>query len=191
MAATMSTRCITWPPSSFPNRLVVAGSTTSAISERDALIGFPFDETSINALCFAARCAAVLFFFAIPPSACAILDCCSLPLYYLHLMADPKKTRRELLESFVAQKPDDAFSRYGLAMECMNTGDIAAAETNFRELLQRNPDYVPAYLMFAQMLTKESRRDDARETLNKGISAASKAGNQHALSELESLLSEL
>ena len=106
-------------------------------------------------------------------------------------MADQKKTRRELLESFVAQKPDDAFSRYGLAMECMNTGDTASAETNFRELLQRNADYVPAYLMFAQMLAKESRPDDAREILNRGISTASKTGNQHALSEMEALLNEL
>lgn len=113
------------------------------------------------------------------------------PLYYLHTMADQKKTRRELLETFVMQKPDDAFSRYGLAMECMNTGDTAAAETNFRELLQRNADYVPAYLMFAQMLAKESRNEDARAILKRGISAASQAGNAHALSEMESLLNEL
>jgi Tfp pilus assembly protein PilF len=106
-------------------------------------------------------------------------------------MADQKKTRRELLETFVAQKPDDAFSRYGLAMECLNAVDTAAAEANFRELLQRNANYVPAYLMFAQMLAKESRPDDARTVLNQGISAASKAGNQHAQSEMEALLSEL
>ncbi len=106
-------------------------------------------------------------------------------------MTGQKKTRRELLESFVAQKPDDAFSRYGLAMECVNSGDSAAAEANFRELLQRNADYVPAYLMFAQMLVKESRPAEAREVLGKGIAAASKAGNGHALSEMESLLNEL
>ena len=106
-------------------------------------------------------------------------------------MPDQKKTRRELLESFVAQKPDDAFSRYGLAMECINTGDTAAAESNFNELLQRNPDYVPAYLMFAQMLARASRPNDARGVLTKGMAAANKAGNSHALSEMESLLSEL
>jgi len=106
-------------------------------------------------------------------------------------MADQKKTRRELLEAFVAQKPDDAFSRYGLAMECVNTGDITAAESNFRALLQRDADYVPAYLMFAQMLVKESRPEDAREILQQGISAASRAGNGHALSEMEALLGEL
>jgi len=106
-------------------------------------------------------------------------------------MTGQKKTRRELLESFVAQKPDDAFSRYGLAMECLNSGDSATAEANFRELLQRSADYVPAYLMFAQMLVKESRPDEAREVLDKGIAAASRAGNGHALSEMESLLNEL
>ena len=96
---------------------------------------------------------------------------CTQPLYYLLTMADQKKTRRELLEAFVAQKPDDAFSRYGLAMECVNTGDTSAAESHFRELLQRNADYVPAYLMFAQMLVKQSRPDDARQILQQGISA--------------------
>jgi Tfp pilus assembly protein PilF len=106
-------------------------------------------------------------------------------------MTDQKKTRRELLEAFVAQKPDDAFSRYGLAMECLNTGNTSAAENNFRELLRRNADYVPAYLMFAQMLVKDSRPEDAREILQQGISAASKAGNGHALSEMEALLGEL
>jgi len=106
-------------------------------------------------------------------------------------MTDQKKTRRELLESFVAQKPDDAFSRYGLAMECVNSGDFSAAEANFRELLGRNADYVPAYLMLAQMLVKQSRPEEAREVLDKGIAAASKTGNGHALSEMESLLNEL
>jgi len=106
-------------------------------------------------------------------------------------MTDQKKTRRQVLEEFVQKSPGDAFSRYGLAMECINTGDTTAAESNFRELLQRNADYVPAYLMFAQLLAKQSRPDDAREVLNRGIAAASKAGNAHALSEMESLLNEL
>jgi predicted Zn-dependent protease len=119
------------------------------------------------------------------------LALCAQPLYYLLTMADQKKTRRQLLEAFVAQKPDDAFSRYGLAMECVNTGDTSAAESHFRELLQRNADYVPAYLMFAQMLVKQSRPQDAHEILQQGISAASKAGNGHAQSEMEALLNEL
>jgi hypothetical protein len=106
-------------------------------------------------------------------------------------MTEQKKTRRQLLEEFIAKKPEDAFSRYGLALECSNTGDTAAADTHFRELNDRHPEYIPAYLMYAQMLARESRSADAREVLTKGISEAVKKGDQHACSEMESLLSEL
>ena len=102
-----------------------------------------------------------------------------------------KKSRRQMLEEFVAQKPDDAFSRYGLALECMNSGDSAAADQHFSALLKGNPGYIPAYLMYGQLLARESRTDEARRILSKGIDAATKAGNQHARSEMEALLNEL
>jgi thioredoxin-like negative regulator of GroEL len=106
-------------------------------------------------------------------------------------MTEQKKTRRQMLEEFVATKPEDAFSRYGLALECMNSGDAAAADTHFRALLERNADYVPGYLMYAQLLARESRTAEARQILSNGIAAAAKKGDQHARSELEALLSEL
>ena len=106
-------------------------------------------------------------------------------------MSEQKKTRRQLLEEFVAKKPDDAFSRYGLAMECMNGGDAAAADGHFRALVERNSDYIPAYLMYGQLLAREARKDEAKQVLLNGISAASKKGDEHARSEMETLLSEL
>jgi thioredoxin-like negative regulator of GroEL len=106
-------------------------------------------------------------------------------------MSDQKKTRRQMLEEFVAKKPDDPFSRYGLAMECMNGGDTGAADGHFRELLQRNADYVPAYLMYAQMLSREARSEEARQVLSSGILAACRTGDQHARSEMETLLAEI
>jgi Tfp pilus assembly protein PilF len=96
-----------------------------------------------------------------------------------------------MLEEFVAKKPDDALSRYGLAMECMNAGDTTAANGHFRTLLEHNADYVPAYLMYAQMLSREARNDDAREVLTLGIAAAGRKGDQHARSEMEALLSDI
>jgi predicted Zn-dependent protease len=102
-----------------------------------------------------------------------------------------KKSRRQLLEEFVAQKPGDAFSRYGLALECMNSGDSAAADEHFRTLFERNPDYVPGYLMYAQFLAREDRAPEAKHVLSNGIAAATKAGNQHARSEMETLLNDL
>ena len=106
-------------------------------------------------------------------------------------MSEQKKSRRQMLEEFVARKPGDAFSRYGLAMECMNNGDLAAAGEHFRVSLQNNADYVPAYLMYAQLLVRESRPAEARTVLSSGIAAAERKGDQHARSEMEALLSEI
>jgi thioredoxin-like negative regulator of GroEL len=106
-------------------------------------------------------------------------------------MTDLKKTRRQMLEEFVVKKPDDAFSRYGLAMECMSSGDPAAADIHFRALLDRNADYIPAYLMYAQLLARESHTAEAKQVLTAGIAAATKKGDQHAASEMEALLGEL
>lgn len=106
-------------------------------------------------------------------------------------MTEPKKTRRQMLEEFVAKKPDDAFSRYGLAMECMNSGDPSAADGHFRTLIEHNADYIPAYLMYGQLLARESRTDEAKQVLTNGIAAASKKNDDHARSEMETLLGEL
>ena len=76
-------------------------------------------------------------------------------------------------------------------MECMNSGDPAAADTHFRALLERNADYIPAYLMYAQLLARESRPAEARQVLTTGIAAAAKKGDQHARTEMETLLGEL
>lgn len=107
------------------------------------------------------------------------------------LMADQKKTRREILEEFLAKDPNDAFTRYGLAMECMNGGDSSAADAHFRLLIDQHAEYVPAYLIYGQFLARESRNDEARKILTAGIAAAEKANNQHARSEMEALLTEL
>jgi predicted Zn-dependent protease len=106
-------------------------------------------------------------------------------------MPDLKKTRRQMLEELAAQQPSNAFTRYGLAMECMNCGDPAAADTHFRALLQDHSGYVPAYLMYAQFLAREQRAAEARQVLASGIAAASQEGDSHARSEMEALLSEL
>jgi Tfp pilus assembly protein PilF len=106
-------------------------------------------------------------------------------------MTEQKKTRRQLLEEFVAKKPDDAFSRYGLAVECMSSGDPLSADKHFRALLERHADYIPAYLIYGQFLARESRTAEAKQILSSGIAAAGKKGDQHARSEMEALLTEL
>ena len=106
-------------------------------------------------------------------------------------MSDQSKTRRKKLEEFVAKNPNDAFSRYGLAMACMREGDHSAADGHFRQLAENHPDYVPAYLMYAQMLVQEKRQGEAKSVLASGIAAAARQGNQHARSEMEALLAAI
>ena len=106
-------------------------------------------------------------------------------------MTGQKKTRRQKLEEFLVNNPNDAFSRYGIALECMREGDLAAADAHFRTLLESNPNYVPGYQMYAQMLAENNRTDEAKSALSKGIESATRQGNQHARSEMEALLTQL
>jgi tetratricopeptide (TPR) repeat protein len=106
-------------------------------------------------------------------------------------MTDPSKVRRLKLEEFLAQNPNDAFARYGIALDCFRQGELHAADTHFKTLLINNPDYVPAYQMYAQMLAQSDRVEEAKSVLNKGIESAIRVGNQHARSEMESHLADL
>ena len=106
-------------------------------------------------------------------------------------MGQPQKTRREILEGFVAQKPTDAFARYGLALECVKLGDSSAAATHFDQLLSTNPDYIAGYYQFGQLLGQLGRLDEARKLLSDGIVVAKKAGDVHARDEMQSALTLL
>jgi len=106
-------------------------------------------------------------------------------------MTEQNKTRRQKLEQFLTQNPNDAFSRYGVALECLREGDLPGAELHFKTLLEANPDYVPGYQMYAQTLAQHNRAAEAKELLSRGIAAADRQGNQHARSEMEGLLTQL
>jgi Tfp pilus assembly protein PilF len=102
-----------------------------------------------------------------------------------------KKTRRQMLEEFIAAKPNDAFARYGLAMECANAGDPDAADQHFKTLLGSHPDYVATYFQYGQFLARVGRAEEARSALTAGIATAQRTGDDHARSEMEAALAEL
>src|ERR1700744_5331274 len=106
-------------------------------------------------------------------------------------MTQAQKSRREMLEQFVAQKPADAFARYGLALECANSGDDSSAVGHFQKLLETNPGYVAGYFQFGQLLSRLGRLDEARKLLSEGIVVAQKAGDMHARDEMQAALTLL
>ena len=96
-----------------------------------------------------------------------------------------------MLTEILAQNPNDAFARYGLAMEYSNQGKIEQAMAEFGKLLSSHPDYTAGYFMAAQTLAKADRVDEARKMLGDGIVSAKRTGNGHAQSEMEGMLADL
>ena len=96
-----------------------------------------------------------------------------------------------MLTEILTENPEDAFARYGLAMEYSKSGQIEQALEEYKTLIEKNPDYTPAYFMAAQMLASASRVDEAKRMLVDGISSARRTGNTHAQSEMTAMLEEL
>src|ERR1700686_686217 len=96
-----------------------------------------------------------------------------------------------MLNEVLSQNPDDAFARYGLAMEYSKAGEVDRALQEFGKLLSTHPDYTAGYFMAAQTLVSANRAEEAKKMLVDGISSARRTGNTHAQSEMTALLDEL
>ena len=100
-------------------------------------------------------------------------------------------TRREKIETMLADEPGDVFLRYSLAMELDKEGDHDASLARFAELTRDAPPYVPAFFMAAQQLARLERVNEARKYLREGIEAARSQGNAHAAGEMSEFLASL
>jgi predicted Zn-dependent protease len=99
--------------------------------------------------------------------------------------------RIALLTEILTANPGDPFARYGLALEYSKAGQTDQALQEFKILIEKNPDYTPAYFMAAQALASASRVDEAKRMLVDGIGSARRTGNTHAQSEMTAMLEEL
>jgi predicted Zn-dependent protease len=99
--------------------------------------------------------------------------------------------RLAMLSELLGKDPNNAFARYGLAMEYSNSGKVEQAIDEFHKLLSTNPDYIAGFFMAAQTLMKCDRPEEARKMLQDGIAAAQRKGDGHAQSEMQSMLDEI
>jgi tetratricopeptide (TPR) repeat protein len=95
------------------------------------------------------------------------------------------------LTEILEQEPNEAFARYGLAMEYSKSGDVDRAIEEYTKLLSVHPDYTAGYFMAAQTLASANRIEEARKMLVEGIQSAVRTGNTHAQSEMTAMLDEL
>jgi cytochrome c-type biogenesis protein CcmH/NrfG len=101
------------------------------------------------------------------------------------------QSRVEQLKEILAQDTNNLLTRYALAMEYSNSGDVNAAVAEFKLLLEQNPDHANAYFMAAQALAGAERGVEAGQMLRDGIAAARRSGNRHAESEMQLMLDDL
>jgi tetratricopeptide (TPR) repeat protein len=95
------------------------------------------------------------------------------------------------LKEFLQANPGDNFLKHALALEYIKIGDDAAARTIFEEILTIDPGYVGSYYHLAKLLERTGETDLAIQWYEKGMEAAKKAGDKHALGELRSAYEEL
>ncbi|MCA9103416.1 MAG: hypothetical protein R3C10_24300 [Pirellulales bacterium] len=103
----------------------------------------------------------------------------------------PNVSRREKIESLLADDPTDVFLRYSLALELGKEGDHDASLARLDELTRDEPPYVPAFFMRAQQLVRLGRVDEARGNLRDGIEVARGQGDAHAAGEMSEFLASL
>jgi Tfp pilus assembly protein PilF len=93
--------------------------------------------------------------------------------------------------AFLEQNPKDSFLRHALALEYIKLGQLNDAKTLFLAVLSDNPDYVGSYYHLAKLLETLEEREAAIEWYEKGMEAAKKAGDNHALNELRAAYEDL
>jgi tetratricopeptide (TPR) repeat protein len=98
---------------------------------------------------------------------------------------------RKQLEQLLESDPDDEFLQYALAKACVSEGDVETGLSRFQSVIDRHPDYVPAYFQKGQALAERGRIAEAGDILRLGIEAAHRSGDRHAESEMTAFLDAL
>ncbi len=102
-----------------------------------------------------------------------------------------EKSRTETLEEILQSRPEDAFARYGLALERVNSGGLEEAWKHLEYLLDHSPDYLPTYYQAGMILPRLERPGEARKIFARGIELAARQADSHTQSELQAALDEL
>jgi tetratricopeptide (TPR) repeat protein len=99
--------------------------------------------------------------------------------------------RLEMLEKLIESGSREAFHHYARALELRSLGRAQEALGALQRVTEEFPDYVPSYLIAAQLSVESGDGARARSFCEQGLLAARRAQNDHAQSELTELLSSL
>ena len=101
------------------------------------------------------------------------------------------KTRREMLEEFLAEDPSDSFSRYALALELEKEGRDLEAISGLEKVIEMDPTYVAAYYHLGRLLARAGETEQARAVYTRGLVASSEAGERRTHAEIQDAIEML
>jgi hypothetical protein len=95
--------------------------------------------------------------------------------------------RLELFDKLLAEGSRDPFHHYARALELRSLARGTEALAALAQATLDFPDYVPSYLIAAQLAAQAGDAAGAKDFCDRGVKAAERTGNDHALGELRDL----
>ncbi|HJL14911.1 MAG TPA: tetratricopeptide repeat protein [Sandaracinaceae bacterium LLY-WYZ-13_1] len=99
--------------------------------------------------------------------------------------------RLAMIEQMLEKGSTEPFHWYARAMELRSLDRLEEALEAYADVRERFADYVPTYLMAAQVAQELERPEEARRWAEQGLEQAQAKGDGHAASELTQFLSTL
>ena len=106
-------------------------------------------------------------------------------------MSDSRSERIKILRQYLLEDEHDHFSRYALALELIETGDVTGAVQHFKEVVSLNPSFLAAYYQLGKALERDSGATEAVAIYQQGIEVARLQKNVKTESELRMALDSL
>lgn len=95
------------------------------------------------------------------------------------------------LEAYLAEDPEDAFTRFALAMEYAKVGRTDEALAIYRGLVEGKVAYLGAWYHLGKLYEATGRRKEALKAYADGMMWAGSMGETHTYNELMAAKTEL
>ncbi len=97
-------------------------------------------------------------------------------------------SRLAQLQSMLAEDPDDSFLLFAVAKEYEKKDNLPLAIEYYEKVVQNDSNYTGVYYHLGAAQHELGHKDKAINTYKTGIEICKSVGDQHALSELKSVL---
>ncbi|HNQ13775.1 MAG TPA: tetratricopeptide repeat protein [Bacteroidia bacterium] len=92
--------------------------------------------------------------------------------------------RIEILKSYILKDPKDFFSKYALSLEFIAGNRDEEAIVLLKEIIQANPQYLPAYYQLGKLMEKYNNAEEAIIVYEQGMEVAREQYDTKTYNEL-------